>query len=257
MPDVDVSGLDRGKTQTALPGMRRMTTLRSIYRRVRRAVRRAIGQDLHFPIQASVPAKRHGSEYGGWWLCPQGLDSGSVVYSVGIGTDITFDLSLIETYGVTVHAFDPTPGSIAYVKEQQLPSGFKWHALGVAGRDGPAMFFPPTNPKHISHTLLYRAATSSRGIQVEVRRLSMIMHDLHHKRIDVLKMDIEGAEYEVLDEILDSGLTVRQILVEFHHRFPGVGIDRTRRAVNDLNAAGYRIFFASESGEEYSFILTR
>jgi len=232
-----------------------MSTLRSTYRRVRRAVRRAVGRDIRFPIQANVPAARHGSEYGGWWICPLGVDADSIVYSVGIGTDITFDLALIEAYGITVHAFDPTPGSIAYVKTQQLPIRYKWHALGVAAHDGRASFFPPANTQHISHSLLYRASTSNPAIQVDVRRLSTIMQDLGHKRIDVLKMDIEGAEYGVLDDILQSALPVRQILVEFHHRFPGVGIEKTRRAVNDLNAAGYRIFFVSESGEEYSFVL--
>jgi hypothetical protein len=80
------------------------------------------------------------------------------------------------------------------------------------------------------------------------------MRDLDPQKIDVLKMDIEGAEYEVLDEILDRGLAVQQILVELHHRFPEMGIDRTRRAIRSVSAAGYRIFFASESGEEYSFI---
>jgi hypothetical protein len=33
-----------------------------------------------------------------------------------------------------------------------------------------------------------------------------------------------------------------------------VGIERTRQAVTKLNAAGYRIFFASDVGEEYGFI---
>lgn len=232
-----------------------MRSLRSAYRRARAAARRAFGRDLRFPVQTSVPAERHGSEYGGWWICPAGVGPGSVVYSAGIGTDITFDLSLIEKYGVTVHAFDPTPASIGYVKAQRLPNRYRWHEIGVAAQDGPATFFPPANPKHISHSLHPHAATSARAIQIEVRRLPTIMRDLGHESIDVLKMDIEGAEYEVLDDLLHSGLAVQQILVEFHHRFPGVGIARTRRAVSDLNAAGYRIFFASESGEEYSFIL--
>jgi FkbM family methyltransferase len=235
--------------------MKQPTTLRPIYRRVRRAILSAVGRDIRFPIQANVPAERHGSEYGGWWICPLGLGAGSVVYSVGIGTDITFDLSLIETHGVTVHAFDPTPGSIAYLKARQLPNTYKWHGFGVASHDGQATFFPPANPAHISHTLLHRAATSDRTIQVEVRRLSTIVQDLGHKRIDVLKMDIEGAEYDVLEEILQNGLAVQQILVEFHHRFPEVDVDRTRRAVKDLNAAGYRIFSASECGDEYGFVL--
>jgi FkbM family methyltransferase len=232
-----------------------MRTLRSTCRRVRRALRHAVGHDIQFPVQVNVAAERHGSDYGGWWICPLGIDSDSVVYSLGIGTDITFDLSLIAAYGVTVHAFDPTPGSIAYVEGQPLPSRYKWQALGVAADDGRASFFPPANSQHISHSLSHRSATGDRAIQVEVRRLSTIMQSLAHRTIDVLKMDIEGAEYEVLDEILQSALPVQQILVEFHHRFPEIGIERTRRAVDQLNAAGYRIFFASESGEEYSFVL--
>jgi FkbM family methyltransferase len=232
-----------------------MNALRQAYRRLRQTIRCALGRDVRFPIQTRVPAQRHGSEYGGWWVCPTGLTADSVVYSLGIGTDISFDLSMIETFGVAIHAFDPTPGSIHYLQGRQLPDVFRFHAFGVGAYDGPARFFLPENPAHISHTLVAPADDRGEAIDVEVRRLSSIMHDLDHSTIDVLKMDIEGAEYDVLDEILDGHLPVRQILVEFHHRFRGIDVDRTRRTVQRLNAAGYRIFAASISGEEYSFIL--
>ena len=231
-----------------------MSLVRSTYRRVQRSVQRAIGRDVRFPVQARTRLARHGSDAGEWWVCPDGLGAGCVAYSLGIGTDITFDLSLIEAYGLTVHAFDPTPGALAFVRGQKVPAGFVCHPIGVGGHDGTATFFPPENPNHISHTLIERRETSASAIQVEIRRLSTIMRDLDHQRIDVLKMDIEGAEYDVLDEILERGLPIRQILVEFHHRFPGVGVERTRRAVHALNSAGYRIVFAAESGEEYSFL---
>lgn len=232
-----------------------MSALRSAYRRLRHRVNCALGRDLYFPAQRHVHTERHGSDYGSWSICPTLLDADAVVYSFGIGTDITFDLSLIRTHGLIVHAFDPTPGSIQYLEAQQLPSGFRWHRFGVGRDDGRARFFPPENPKHISHSLLARPATGAGAIEVEVRRLSTIMRDLGHPKVDLLKMDIEGAEYDVVDEIVDQRLPVRQILVEFHHRFPGVGVEHTRRAVERLNRAGYRIFFASDSGEEYSFIL--
>jgi hypothetical protein len=80
------------------------------------------------------------------------------------------------------------------------------------------------------------------------------MREFGHTRLDVLKMDIEGAEYDVITDILATGIEVGQLLIEFHHRFAGVGIERTRQAITALNAAGYRIFFTSESGEEYSLI---
>ena len=231
-----------------------MSTARTIYRRVRRAVRRAAGRDIQFPVQIDVPTVIYGTEYGAWSICPDRLDRDSIVYSVGIGTDISFDLALIEHHGVTVHAFDPTPGSIAWLERQELPSRFKWRQVGLAAYDGQATFFPPEDPGWISHTMLPRAAAQDRTIEVEVRRLSTLMRDLGHARLDVLKMDIEGVEYDVIGDIVGSGVDIGQWLVEFHHRFSDVGIERTRQAVETLNAAGYRIFFVSESGEEYGFI---
>jgi FkbM family methyltransferase len=228
---------------------------RLLYRRLRWALRRALGRDVRFAVQARVPAERHGSEYGGWWVCPDGLDRGAIVYSAGVGTDITFDRSLIEKYGLAVHAFDPTPASIEFLRAQSLPAGYAWQPVGLAGRDGHATFYAPSNPDHVSHSMV-APGVSGRSIDVSVRRLATIMRELGHTRIDVLKLDIEGAEYDVLDDVVASRLAIGQILVEFHHRLPGVGVERTRRAVSALNGAGYRIFHSSESGEEVSFIRT-
>jgi FkbM family methyltransferase len=231
-----------------------MSTARSIYRRMCRTVRCAVGRDIQFPVQTRQALVSLGGDGAAWSICPTGLGRDSVVYSVGIGTDISFDLALIERYGVTVHAFDPTPGSIAWLEAQPLPARFKWQQVGLAAYDGQASFFPPDNPAFISHTMLPRPAAGDRAIRVDVRRISTLMRDLGHDRLDALKMDVEGAEYDVVDDILASGVNIEQLLIEFHHRFPDVGIERTRQAVANLNAAGYRIFAVSDTGEEYGFI---
>jgi FkbM family methyltransferase len=90
--------------------------------------------------------------------------------------------------------------------------------------------------------------------KLPVHRLATVLEKLGHDRIDILKMDIEGAEYEVIEDILNSPLPISQILIEFHHRFTDIGIGKTRSAVSRLNEAGYRIFNVSASGEEISFI---
>ena len=77
---------------------------------------------------------------------------------------------------------------------------------------------------------------------------------LSHSQIYILKMDIEGSEYEVIDCVIDKKIPVKQILVEFHHRFPAIGIAKSKIAINKLNLAGYKIFHVSVTGEEYSFI---
>jgi hypothetical protein len=58
----------------------------------------------------------------------------------------------------------------------------------------------------------------------------------------------------VTADLLTSGIAVKQLLIEFHHRWPEVGIEKTRQAIHSLNQAGYRIFNISPNGEEYSFL---
>jgi hypothetical protein len=81
------------------------------------------------------------------------------------------------------------------------------------------------------------------------------MAELGHQYIDVLKMDIEGSEYDVIASILNSNIKVGQLLVEFHHRFFNDGFQRNKSAIKLLQSKGYVLFAISESGEELSFIL--
>jgi hypothetical protein len=67
-------------------------------------------------------------------------------------------------------------------------------------------------------------------------------------------MDIEGAEYDVLDDILGSKIDIGQILLEFHHRHSGVPLERTQAAIESLERAGFRAFHESKSGHEFSFL---
>ncbi len=220
----------------------------------RRAAKRWLGLELNMRPQICVPREMHGGNDGIWCITPR-ISRDSIIYSFGIGTDISFDLSLIETYGCAVHAFDPTPKSLAWLAAQDTPAELRVIPCGLADYDGKARFNPPVDAKHVSHTMLSRPATEAAAIEVEVRRLETIMHDLNHTRIDLLKMDIEGAEYDALDDVMQSDIRPRQLLVEFHHRFPGVGTRRTHAAIRQLKACGYRLFHVSQTQMEFSFIL--
>lgn len=198
--------------------------------------------------------KRLGSEYGGWSFCPTDLCSSSVIYSMGIGEDISFDLALIESHQCSVYAFDPTPRSIEWIEKQTLPEKFKWFGFGIAHHDGEVSFFPPANQNYVSHTILNNQPSRSTPITVQVKRLSTIMNEMGHQEIDMLKMDIEGAEYETIKDFLSEDLKIHQILVEFHHFFSNVGLWKTIEAVGMLYLHGYKLTSLSMTGHEYSFI---
>jgi len=218
---------------------------------------RAKGDAVGIVPDIAVESVALGTEYGESFVSMRGLGSSSIAYSFGVGEDVSFDLGLIERTGLTVHAFDPTPRSIAWVARQKLPPQFVMHGVGLAAYDGVARFRPPENPEHVSHTLLERERTDHAAIEVVVKRVATLMKELGHARVDLLKMDIEGAEYEVIDDLVASNVAIDQMLIEFHHQLPGVPISRTRRAVDTVRSGGYRVFNVSESGRHFSFLHRR
>lgn len=199
-----------------------------------------------------------GSEGAGWTICPSGLDAGSVVYSVGVGAEISFDRALVERLGATVHAFDPTPRSVAWMRTQDLPEALVFHPLGLGAHDGTIAFHPPrkATSAHFTPVRRHRRADDADRVECPVRRLSTLLGELGHDHVDLLKLDIEGGEYDVLEDLLDAGVDVRQMAVEFHHCYRTIPYTRTRDAVHRLQAAGYRVFHVSERTYEISLLRT-
>lgn len=234
-----------------------MLRFKNKLRNIKLLVQRSIGRELWYPIQVKCQRLRLGTDYGGWTVCPTNITKDSVVYSFGIGEDITFDLGLIERFGVTIFAFDPSPKSIQWAKQQRLPDEFRFYEYGLADYDGVATFFPPENPNHVSFSLLSNQPQSSEEvIEAQVYRLKTIMDLLGHSRLDVLKMDIEGAEYAAIEDIVSSGLTIGQLLVEFHHGSNNISasLRKTKLSINIPKSAGYKIFDISLTGREFAFL---
>jgi FkbM family methyltransferase len=231
-----------------------MNLVRESYQRVKRLAHAVQGTDIWQGVQVKQGSILLGNNKACWRISASELLADTIVYSIGVGEDISFELELIRQFGVHVYAFDPTPRSVGWLKSQLLPERFNFHPYGLADYDGNCTFHPPANPFYVSHTMLPRRGVETAAIELPVYRLSTIMRSLKHDRVDVLKMDIEGAEYRVLKDILDSGIRPSQLLVEFHHRWPEIGIEKTRLAISELNSLGYKIFTISPSGEEYGFL---
>lgn len=204
-----------------------------------------------YRAEIRCPHTRLGNRNAAFVVNPTLLATGNIIYSFGIGTDVSFDLECIRSYSSTVHAFDPTPRSRAWLMGQDLPCHFIPHSFGIADHDGTIDLYPPLDPSHVSYSLVAREGAR---VTCPVYRLATIMAMYGHDHLDLLKLDIEGGEYTVLADILRDRLPIRQICVEFHHRWKEVGAHATDIAVNELRASGYQLFSVSPSGEEFSFL---
>lgn len=220
---------------------------------LKQIARVALGRQVRIPITIRRPATRLGSSYGGWTLDVSALSASSVVFSCGVGEDISFDLDLIDRTGATVHAFDPTPKALDFIARQNLPPQFRFHAVAIGAYDGSLTLYPPQEQGWASWTHVRLSAGQS--IEVPVRSIASVARELELKHLDVLKLDIEGAEYEALEALLmsDDRLSIDQILVEFHHRLPGIGREKTKTAIKQISAAGFGAYAVSDGGNEISF----
>jgi FkbM family methyltransferase len=219
---------------------------------VYRAINRLRSYRLHEP-QIHIDYAFLGSWYGGWTIPVGALTRTSIVYSFGLGEDVSFDLALIERFGCVVHAFDPTPVAVGWLQTQSLPPQFVHHRVGLAERDGDMQFFAPGDSHSFSREPASAATTES--VSCPVRRLSSIMSQLGHDHIDLLKMDIEGFEYGVIDDLLESGIRPSIIDIEYHHKSFGIPKERTEASVSKLKAAGYKVYWVSDLGREYGLVL--
>jgi FkbM family methyltransferase len=217
------------------------------------------GREPVIPVEAGHVLERHGSEYGGWQILRGSISSDSVVVDIGLGEDISFSVSLMDQAGCTVHGFDPTPRAIAYVRGLALPR-LVLHEVGVAARSGRVTFHLPDNDAHVSGSLLRGEHTSRRSIDVDVVALDDVFRRIGAERIDLLKLDVEGAEYDTLlsGAFRELAPRIRTICVEFHHRWPAVGPDATRRAVERLAELGFSCVWQNRTtNEEFTFVNSR
>jgi FkbM family methyltransferase len=213
--------------------------------------------------------QRFGTVYGGWNLPEDAaINTHSIVYSAGVGEDVSFDLLLQEKYGCQIVLIDPTHRSKTHFEEiQSYFATHKWSFSGDIQRDYFAKingctpdfskfsylekglwsnadilkFYKPTNSKYVSHTLIENMY--SREFEtVNVDSVKNIMTALGHSHIDLLKMDIEGAEIVVLEQMLADKVYPKYLCVEFDLFLKGRDNEnKTSQIISKLQTAGYKM----------------
>lgn len=185
-----------------------------------------------------------GTEYGGWIIPTNILNKDSICYSAGIGEDISFDLGLIDRFGCDVYAFDPTPRSKAYIEQNFINlQNFHYTPIGLWDKDEQKKFYEPADPNHVSHSILNLQKTE-KFFEAPCRRLSSVMKQLGHDKLDILKIDIEGAEYSVLKSIVEDKQDIKVLCIEYDESsFPMDKFykHRIKRSLKMLFSFGYAI----------------
>jgi len=234
--------------------------------------------------------KRFGTVYSGMHYPKDlpGLNKNSIIYCVGAGEDISHDIEVAKKCGAPVYIFDPTPRSIEHVnmvksvlngaepitdrrfgggdpnywpiiQQNAIPGdSVHFYPWGVFTKDDSDMkFYLPTNTQYVSHSLM-EGMKSENYISVPVKKLQTIMAELGHTSLDFLKLDIEGSECDVIDQMLAAEILPTYLSVDFDLGWTGEHIrDRERclATINNLYKSGYSLLYNKEGSAEWSFVL--
>ncbi len=167
-------------------------------------------------------------------LTDANLETDAVVIDAGayVGEWVA---QIADRYGCTVYAFEPGPG---FFTQLEAAVGDRPHVHlfdhGLGAEDTRSRLALDGPGSSIYADVAPRAggrAGSMGEVDVEIRDVATALDRLGLERIDLLKLNIEGAEYDVIERLVQTGWLPRidQILVQFHEWHPHA--HRRRRAI--------------------------
>tara|TARA_R110002073_G_scaffold229908_1_gene390841 strand:+ start:349 stop:1155 length:807 start_codon:yes stop_codon:yes gene_type:complete len=152
------------------------------------------------------------------------LNEQSIVYSLGILNDVSFDEFIAKKFSCQVFMYDPTPLSIEFLKSQKN-SKFNFFPFGVWIEESIMKFY---EPKFGGSSSIFNSNNyvSDRFFEAKCYTIKQLMEKNNHTNIDVFKADIEGAALPILEQMIDQKILPTQIIVEF---------ERPKKDINKIN----------------------
>ena len=124
---------------------------------------------------------------------------------------------------------------------------YKNYALG--NQDGIQKFYLPSNQNFVSCSLV-EGMKGNDYINVNVKKLRTVMNELGHTHIDLLKLDIEGSECDVIENMLNEEIYPKYLAVEFDLAFNGENIkdvEKCNNIIQLLYQKNYELIYQNHS----------
>jgi hypothetical protein len=213
---------------------------------------------------------RLGTDYGGWSIPRAFVEAAHhqkvTVISVGLGFDVSFDQSLLNN-DVLVIGLDPLPASALFAEDKLKEySNFFLEPSGLGTCTGRSIFFAPKIKSHDSWSLSNIQQTEpSEATYFNTISLSDLFSKYTETLTDArigLKMDIEGGELELIQDVLSQEFRFEFVTIEmdFMSLIPFLSAFRRLKALTTCQ----RIMIAFEeagfelaSTEEFNFLWVR
>jgi FkbM family methyltransferase len=210
-----------------------------------RWLRNKARQAVDWPFCSSAAEVKRVGDVDSGWVIHTGTQLG-VCYCAGVGKGISFEEQLAKIADRAVLVFDPSPTALPTIARTDMRN-LQFLPVGISAEDGVVEFSVPKDPNEGSFSIPREGLEK---VSFECWNLRTIMKKNGDSAIDLLKMDIEGFEYDIIDQFLAEQIPIRQLCVEFHAWLrPG----RTFKTIRSLYKAGYRPIYKHRG--DHTFLL--
>ncbi len=175
-------------------------------------------------------------------------DKQLITIDVGCGSVPEFSIHLIERYDAICYGVDPTEKHKSALSDLVLKhkDQFIHVPYGVCAENTTLNFFESNDNESGSLLTDHVNVIHDEGRSYEIKCLTpkSLLDHIRLDSADILKLDIEGAEYQLLESIdLRELRHFQQIFVEFHHHaIQSYTYSDTLKAVENLTTIGFESF---------------
>jgi FkbM family methyltransferase len=172
------------------------------------------------------------------------LNRESVVFDCG-GYEGDWAQEIHDRFGCHVHVFEPVPQFAVGIQQRfsNVPE-VRIHSFGLQGKD-------ESVPLHLSANASSAFGSGESAIVVQMRDVAKVFAELGVARVTLMKINIEGGEYDLLDRLIDARFVdlVEHIQVQFHNFVPDAGErrDSIRSRLQDTHCLQWDYPFIWES----------
>lgn len=180
------------------------------------------------------------------YRCPRPLPDDARIVDGGANVGLSSLYFLNHYPNARVEAYEANPQACALLAKTLASTNFSTerytvhgNALHIENCELP-FYVDPDNSSAVNSSVAGRDNMKTRGMRIDVSAVDI--RTLLQKPIDLLKLDVEGHEYVLLDVPEITPETVRAMVIEFHEMADHQ--EECRKLFSRFSTAGYQIEFA-------------
>lgn len=172
------------------------------------------------------------------------LNAHSVVFDLG-GYQGQWASDIYGRYRCPIYVFEPHPDYVKKIVTRfQHNDDIKVFAFGLGNREQSLLLSTDDDSSSVFKS-------GDNGVPIVLKTASTFFEHHQIDRIDLMKINIEGGEYELLDHLIETGdvKKIRNLQIQFHHFVPDAAslMDKLQERLAETHAPTYLYRFFWEN----------